>query len=128
VGNGGRVKVRIDPWVGFGEAFRLSENIVNSLHEIGFFTLGQVIDLYHSTIWIQEWKPIDDISLHDEEVQEWMGYISFLKASHVRISVQDDELSWFKNPTRDQYTPKLGYKVLYENEDVGAHAWWFKHV
>jgi hypothetical protein len=46
----------------------------------------------------------------------------------VRFPNSDDELLWFKNPIGGIYTPNIGYKVLCDNEDLGAQAWWYKKI
>jgi hypothetical protein len=39
VGNGKKVRIGEDPWLGAGDAFHLSESLVWSLHETGIYSL-----------------------------------------------------------------------------------------
>lgn len=82
VGKGNRVRLGVDPWVGCGKNYRLSENLVNILGEKGYFTLSKVAHHDCTTIWNQEWKPANVIGLIGEEATEWEGYIDSLKVSY----------------------------------------------
>ena len=48
--------------------------------------------------------------------------------SHIRLSDREDELLWSINPVRGSYLPKLGYKVLGEEEAYPRNHWWYKSI
>jgi len=55
----------------------------------------------------------------------WNGYVSALKATHVRIVDKEDELVW-KHVQHDRYTLKMGYiqlNILVHQRDP---LWWWK--
>jgi hypothetical protein len=82
VGKGSKVQIGLDPWVGSGESFRLSEALIDKLHIIGFFVLSQVANLDFTTIWRQEWMEADMLGLDGEDAVEWGQYINALWVSH----------------------------------------------
>jgi len=51
-----------------------------------------------------------------------------LKGSHVRRVDKDDELMWSRNSTGGFYSPKLGYKVIREEEDHQEPLCWYKTI
>lgn len=42
IGNGSRVAIGEDPWIGGVAHFKLSNHVINALRSNGFFTLNQV--------------------------------------------------------------------------------------
>jgi hypothetical protein len=40
IGNGRKIRIGEDPWIGGGEAFKLSNILVEELHSKGFFHYG----------------------------------------------------------------------------------------
>ena len=71
----------------------------------------------------QHWLTVDYIGLVDlQEIATWNGYIAILKASHVRISNEDDVLVWNLSKS-GKYTPKEGYAKLMMVRDV-EYSWW----
>lgn len=53
VGSGERVRIGQDPWVGCGENYLFSEEMVPFLNASGRRTLNQVTDSYSTSIWAQ---------------------------------------------------------------------------
>jgi hypothetical protein len=51
VGNGIKVRIEMDPWMGSGVDFKIIEAIVTSLHREGIYNITQVASLETSSIW-----------------------------------------------------------------------------
>jgi hypothetical protein len=54
--------------------------------------------------------------LGGHEGKLWEAYTTKLKVSHLGIEEVEDELVWSKNSTLGIYTPKLGYRAMYESD------------
>jgi len=63
VGNGEKLRIGIDPWVGCNEGFILSREIMDSLHTQGFEFLNRIAREDLSTNWHQGWKTWEDLQL-----------------------------------------------------------------
>ena len=60
----------------------------------------------------QGWLSADNLGLTDiQDVLCWNGFLAILKASHVRLSDDVDELVWNMSKS-DKYSPKDGYLHL----------------
>jgi len=46
----------------------------------------------------------------------WEAYTTKLKVNHLGIEEVEDEFVWSKNSILGIYTPKLGYKSMYESD------------
>jgi hypothetical protein len=92
----------------------LPHNLIDSLHERGFFHLNQIADEQQTSIWSQGWKDAQALNLEDHFTIPWNDYIWALKISHIRIKYQEDELLWKLSPFR-VYSPKDGYSFLMTN-------------
>jgi len=44
----------------------------------------------------------------------------------VHIREAKDELIWSNNPTLEDYTPSLGYKEIFTNDNQEDRQWWWK--
>lgn len=84
------MRIGVDPWVSSGEGFKLSDNMINTLHKAIFF-LNQAACPVLTIIWRQERKIAAMIGLVVREGEE-RGYTSILRSSHVRIKDDEDEL------------------------------------
>jgi hypothetical protein len=45
------IRLGENPWVGYGENYRMLENLINTHMEKGLFTLSKVVDVDLTTIW-----------------------------------------------------------------------------
>jgi hypothetical protein len=53
IGDGAKLRVSIDPWIGSGEEDKLSDGLINILHRDGIFFLKQAAAPETTTIWRQ---------------------------------------------------------------------------
>jgi hypothetical protein len=118
VGDGNKERLGEDPWVGSGENFRLTKNMIGAFIEWGYFFLSQVEYHDNSSIFREEWLIAKNLGFDGDERMIWETYQTTLKYRHVRIKEFDDELVWSKNLVRGQYSPKLGYSSLKEEEGI----------
>ena len=91
VGNGERVRVGSNPWVGSGEDYKLLENLIASLQVKGIYNLAQATFSEFSSIWHQQWKKSDFLGLDSVEGELWEAYKTKLKVSYVDIKKVEDE-------------------------------------
>ena len=61
VGKGYRIRIGIDPSVGIGNDFKLSGEVIHSLHSDGIVILTLATSAETSTIWHQDWKKTKQI-------------------------------------------------------------------
>jgi hypothetical protein len=104
---GTRVRLGTDPWPGSGRNHILPQEIIDQLHELGYFHLHQITNTTRTTIWDKPGR------MHNRLVEggffwSWSDYIRALKLGHIRITEREDELVWKHNP-HGIYTPKAGY-------------------
>lgn len=58
----------------------------------------------------------------------WDKYIASLTSNHNHNKDSKDELNWLNDLVGVCHIPKLGYRVLCEDEALGNLEWWFKIV
>jgi len=63
VGNGEKLRIEIDPWVGCNEDFTLSREVMDSFRIQGVQFLNQFARKDLSTNWYQGWKTMEDLQL-----------------------------------------------------------------
>jgi len=51
-----------------------------------------------------------------------------LKKTNIKVNNEEDALQWSKNLAMGEYTLRIGYKVLSEDENMGEKAWWWKFL
>ena len=112
VGNGADVHLGIDPWVGCKWRYILPSYVIEKLHLAGIFFLKDIGEPGLTCLMEQQWLSAEYIGLVDlQDVSVWNGYLAILKASHVRLSNDADELVWNLSKSC-KYTPKDGYVQL----------------
>lgn len=82
------IRIGLDRWINVGDNFRLSNNLIKSLHNVREFYL---VDARNKGIreWgIRSWKSSIDLSLNDESV-EWTSYVGLLTSTMIKISYED---------------------------------------
>ena len=79
VRNGHQIHLGEYLWVGCKESYRIPTNLIESLHDKVLLYLSQVAGNESLTIWIQEWKNVDNIGFSNEEVVVSGEFISKLK-------------------------------------------------
>jgi len=108
VGDGRKLRVGLDPWVGSGRDHILPLAIRTILEDQGFFFLSSIADPGTSTIWHQGWINGRELGLSMVQQVSWDTYISALRLAQIRLVDREDELVWMHHPS-GKYTPKLGY-------------------
>jgi hypothetical protein len=125
IGNGTKVRIGACPWPGCGNNHLLPVEIIQSLHNQGFFSLHQIAEPKETTIWHQAWKSAEQVGLEEVQNVSWSNYIQALKSSHIKITKRDDELVWQSAP-HGVYTLQLGYIQLNINQYNREPLWWWK--
>ena len=73
VGNGRKIRVGEDPWLGVGERYKISEGLVSKLRSLGIYNLNQAYStsLQRETLW----KSSEQLGLEEGIREEWEEYI-----------------------------------------------------
>lgn len=74
--NGQQIKVGEDPLVGSDSFYKLSDKLVNILHEKGSCYLAQVSRMISFNNLVQKWKSTIDLGIIGAHQVEWMKYIT----------------------------------------------------
>jgi len=127
VGNGARVKIGRDPWLGCERQHILPADVINALAIRGIHTLDQLAVQRPEEHWLQHWKSADMLGLGDPEAGYLENYIRGLHSAHIQISDRDDVLIWEPNP-EGAYTPKAGYLKLSSEEGIREEVWWWRSL
>ena len=94
IGNGEKVKIGKDPWVGCNGNYALSPELIQHLEGKDIRFLSQVEKLGFSSIWGQAWKNGEELDLEQRWWNEWNGFTQELHRSNIRLSNRQDELLW----------------------------------
>ena len=111
IGNGRRVRLGIDPWVGCGRDRVLPEEMRLHLVTRGCLFITDIEDQENSSLWHQGWISAQRLDIHDDLQEAWEGFIRQLRVTNVRLTNRDDKLVWDYHPS-GCYTPKHGYIQL----------------
>jgi hypothetical protein len=85
---------------------------------MGIYNLSRVTYLELTTIGSQEWNFTNLLVLNGINGELWDAYIKNLKSIHAIIKESKDDLVWSKNMTLGVYTPKLGYKSMFNRSTL----------
>ena len=127
VGNGEKVQVGRDPWLGSEQQHVLPDEVINALALRGITTLNQLADQRLEDPWIQHWKSAYLLGLGEPEAAFLENYIRGLQSAHIQISEQEDVLIWDLDP-EGVYTPKAGYLKLSAEVGVREEVWWWRSL
>eukprot|EP00253_Pinus_taeda_P035974 PITA_35974 len=127
IGNGEKLRIGKDPWVGCNEKFALSPGLIRHLESKGIFSLCQVEKIGFSSIWGQAWKSGEELGLRPVWWNEWKVYTEELARSNVRIKDRQDQLVW-AHAENGSYSPKFGYEFLMSKKCWGDPKWWAKLI
>eukprot|EP00253_Pinus_taeda_P028145 PITA_28145 len=125
IGNGEKVKIGKDPWVGCNGNYALSPDLVQHMEEKGLRFLSQVEKPGFSTIWGQAWKNGEELDLEQRWWIDWNAFTQELFRSNVRLRNRQDELIW-AHADSGEYSPKNGYTFLMTRKGWGDPEWWSK--
>jgi hypothetical protein len=129
VGNGMKVRLGEDPWVGSGNGFKFPKNMLNNIHSNGIIYLkdASIADLDRAVR--SEWKTTEMMDLHGEEVDIWRDYVATLNSNFILLKEdEEDALFWAGNDKRGIITTKLGYLLMAKKAFEGERKWWWKFL
>ena len=111
IGDGTKARIGTDPWTGCSQNHLLPFQLLQLIHQKGFFHLNQIAYPDSTNLWHQGWKRNQDLELLEQWTRLWDQYIFALQSSHIRITDKVDELIW-EHAQHGHYTPKTGYQQL----------------
>ena len=127
VGNGEKLQVGRDPWMGSEQQHVLTENVINALALRSILTLNQLVEERPEDPWIQHWKSANMLGLGEPVAAFLDNYIRGLQLEHIQISEQEDVLIW-DSDLEGVYTPKAGYLKLSAEVGVREEVWWWRYL
>jgi len=92
VGNGGRLRIGEDPWVGCEQQHILPRPLIEQLRDRGIFYLSQLVVPNLDRPWAQSWRHVDSLGLEDQDARELDRYIRELSLAHIHLKDRDDEI------------------------------------
>lgn len=63
IGNGDKVRIGADPWIGCAALYRLPVAMIETLHNKGVFTIAGAADPIQTSLWHQGWKSAHHLGL-----------------------------------------------------------------
>ena len=127
VGNGEKLQVGRDPWMGSEQQHVIPMEVINALALRGISTLNQLAEERPEDPWIQHWKSAELLGLGEQEMFFYENYIRGIQMSHIQLSEQEDDLIW-ELDLGGVYTPKAGYLILSAEVGVREKVWWWKYL
>jgi len=127
VGNGQKLLVGRDPWMGCTYDHTLPGFVVEALRRRGIVSLSQLAVPRPDGLWFQRWRRADSLGLSDQEKDYVEAYIRNLVQSNIMLNDEEDSLVWEEDPG-GKYTPKAGYIVLSSEEVQREQVWWWKSL
>ena len=76
----------------------------------------------------QECLPTYLFGLVGEEREIWEVYTRALQICHIILTTIEDSLLWSRNQVGGNYSPKLVYTIIREEEDYNEPLWWHKYL
>lgn len=111
VGNGEKLLVGRDPWMGCTQEHLLPGYVVEALRRRGIFTLNQLAAPRPEEMWFQTWRRANTLGLQEQEKVFMEVYIRNLELSNLVLIDEEDSLVW-EADLEGKYTPKAGYILL----------------
>eukprot|EP00253_Pinus_taeda_P003164 PITA_03164 len=112
---GSAVSIGVDPWIGCGNAHKLSAEMIELLVNQGISHLSHIIDQENTTPLQQAWKSTRNLHIPGHWHQAWEGFTEALTQAHIRITEGEDEIVW-AYAKNGRYSPKEGYLKLMEHD------------
>jgi len=125
VGNGQKLLIGRDPWMGCTQNHTLPDDVIEALRRRGIVSLCQLAVPRPDGVWHQSWRRADSLGLADQEKVYVEAYIRSLIQSNIVLNEEVDSLVWEEDPGGN-YTPKAGYRVLSAEEEQRDMVWWWK--
>jgi len=94
VGSGQIILLGLDPFVGGGSFYKLSDNLVSSLNSYGIYTLAQIKNEAYGSKWITG----QELHLSGKEDSDWSCFMTVLDQNAISLSNKPYRLvcSWNK--------------------------------
>jgi len=87
VGSGNQIHVGMDPFIGGGSFYKLSDPLLYRLHQTGHYTLTHVKRSYG-----RKWLTAEDIHLQNREAEEWSGFVAGLEWNAISLKDSSDRI------------------------------------
>lgn len=117
--------MRIDPFNGEEENYRISPSLLVYLAVFGFVGLDHI----RRSGWLQPSRSYyflaEDYRLHIQWVVEWTSYIKSLNRGSIGLNENDDMLVWIWNKSTSQEKDKEAYNTIILNHSSIDIKWWF---
>lgn len=117
IGNGMKVHIGIDPYVGAKDDFSLSNMLLEWLHNKHLLMLSQIFQNGEHPHCLST----EELGLSRDYVQEWDSNIKNLTFSGISLSEEQDKLVW----DRHDANGCLSVKKVYE---LPVSKWWHKMI
>jgi len=101
----------------------LPGDLITFLQEQNICTLNTIADGQTTSIWRQGWKSTQALNLENIWVDIWNGFTHALSQTHIKLSQQDDELSWVYKSSSGSFSAKLDYQALVDDPDIVVNRW-----
>lgn len=105
VGNGRKLQIGEDPWLGCKRQHILLDHTIHELRKKGFYMLNQLPDPLRSIPWGQAWKSNLSLGLEGEDAIKLSRYYYDLSRAQVKLRDFEDELIW-DSDLQGLYTPR----------------------
>jgi len=125
IGDGTKIRIGMDRIVGVGEDYLLSDSLINTLHEKGYYTLNHIYlsNGQSGSLWINA----STLRLAGVHILEWSHYLNVLKRMGISLSHRDDTLVWIHNKSTGCITVKLAYDH-FSNPSDNQGRWWGRSI
>ena len=127
MGNGRKLRVGEDPWMGSSLQHLLPRCTVEALRQQGITFLSHLADPVRRRLGIQSWLQASSLGLEVFDERALAVYIRALKQAHLVLSDRDDKIAWDFDPS-GIYSPRAGYQKLSEGNVLGEVRWWWKNL
>ena len=129
VGNGCHIRVGLDPSLGIGNLFRLSEPLLNHMCEANISILSYVCVGEPQMRGRAECKDSASLGLSGDLVEECDSFIYLpCEKSIAIVRETEDSLCWSMNSKERSFNEKPRYKACFEASQEVPPLWWWKHL
>ena len=94
VGDGRRIRIVQDPWVGSGDNFRLPITLFSQLKEKEISTLVDARSYTDRNQRATVWKTTQEMELAENDAPVWNSYINQLKTNFIHLDEEKNKLNW----------------------------------
>ena len=92
VGNGRKLRVGEDPWVGCTQQHRLPVHTVEALRQRGIVYLSQLAAPIQVNPWFQTWRSASEYGLVEPDERELKRFFGDLTQAQIQLRDREDEL------------------------------------